>query len=193
MRMRTGVFLAGLSALLVLSLGYGTTAQQSQVQPLSRVGVMGVMKIIENSKKNADHIAQSQAEQKKRIEELRTLDRELVLEKDQLKTFLPGTDDYLEQAKLVGSKQVNLEALQNYYTQKYRSEERDWMEQLYKDILAAAQRIAEAKDLGMVFERSEPEYPIPAEQLIVTIKTHKLIYSKGCIDISDEVLAEIDK
>jgi Skp family chaperone for outer membrane proteins len=154
---------------------------------------MGVMKIIENSKRNADHIAQSQAEQKKRIEELRTLDRELVLEKDQLKTFLPGTDDYLEQAKLVGSKQVNLEALQNYYTQKYRSEERDWMEQLYKDILAAAQKIAEAKDLGMVFERSEPEYPIPAEQLIVTIKTHKLIYSKGCIDISDEVLAEIDK
>jgi hypothetical protein len=113
--MRTGVFLGALSALLVLSLGYGTTAQQSQVQPLIRVGVLNVMKIMEVSKKNTDHIAQSKAEQQKRILELRTLAQELDLEKEQLKTFLPGTDDYLEQAKLVGSKQVHLKVLQEHY------------------------------------------------------------------------------
>jgi len=193
MRTRTGVFLAGLSALLVLSLGYGTTAQQNQVQPLSRVGVVNVMKIMEVSKKNTEHIAQSKAEQQKRIQELRALDQELALEKDQLKTFLPGTDDYLEQAKIVGSKQVNLEALQNHYQQKSQAETRDWMEQLYKDVLAAAQKIAEAKELTMVLDQSEPAYPIPAEQLFATIRTRTLIYSKGCVDISDEVLAEIDK
>ena len=193
MRMRTGVFLAGLSALLVLSLGYGTTAQQNQVQPLSRVGVMGVMKIMENCKRNEDHLAQSKAEQQKRIMELRALAQELELEKEQLKTFLSGTDDYLEQAKLVGSKQVTLEALNNHYTQKSQTETRDWMEQLYKDVLAAAEKIAEAKGLDMVFDRSEPSYPMSAEQLFSTIRTRTLIYSKGCIDISDEVLAEIDK
>ncbi len=193
MRMRTVVILCGLSGLLVLSLGHGTTAQQGQVAPSSRVGVVNVMKIIENSKRNAGHIVQKQAEQEEKIRELRTLARALELEKDQLKTFLAGTDDYLAQAKLVGTKQVHLEALQNHYTQKSRLEAGEWTERLYKDVLAVARRIAEAKDLDMVFDRTEPEYPIPAEQLIATIRTHKLIYSKGCIDITDEVLAEVDR
>ena len=125
--------------------------------------------------------------------ELRTLAQELDVEKAQLQTFRPGTDDYLKQAQLVGGKQVNLEALQEHYTQITRAKERDWTEQLYKDVLAAAQRVAEAKGLGMIFDCSEPEYPIPAERLFMAISTHKLIYSKGCIDIHDEVLAEIDK
>jgi Skp family chaperone for outer membrane proteins len=193
MRIRTGVLLGCLSALLVLSLGYGTKAQQGQIAPLSRVGVFSVMKVMQNCQKNTDHITVAQAEQKKMSLELRTLAQELEMEQSQLKTIRPGTEDYLQQAKSAGNKQVNLEALQDYYTKLTRAKERDWTEQLYKDVLAAAQRVAEAKELGMVFDQSVPEYPVPADRLFMAISTHKLIYSKGCIDINDEVLAEVDK
>ena len=193
MRIRTGVLLCCLSALLVSSLGYGTKAQQGQTPPLNRVGVFSVMKIMQNCQKNTDHITVAQAEQKKMSLELRTLAQELELGKAELKTIRSGTEDYMLKAKSVGNKQVHLEALQDYYTQLTRAKERDWTEQLYKDVLAAAQRVAEAKGLGMVFDQSEPEYPLPADRLFVAISTHKLIYSKGCIDIYEEVLAEVDK
>ena len=193
MRIRTVMLLCALSALLVLSFGYGTMAQPGQVGPLSQIGVINIMKVLQTCQKNTDHIAEVQAEGKKLSAELRMLAQELDVEKAQLKTFIPGTDDYLEQAKVVGAKQVNLEALQEHYTQQTRSKERDWTEQLYKDVLAAVQKVAEAKGLGMVLDKSEPEYPIPADRLFVTINTHKVLYSEGCIDITDEVLAEVDK
>lgn len=193
MRTRTGVMLGASSVLLVLSLGHGTRAQQDQVQPLSRVGVVNVMKIMQDCKRNADHIAESQAEAKKLNRQLLALDKELDLEKAKLKTFLPGTDDHLEQAKRVGSQQVHLKVLQEHYLQKAQAQERDWQELLFKDVLAAAQKTAEARGLDMVFNRSEPEYPIPADRLFMAISTHKLIYSRGCIDITDEVIAEIDR
>lgn len=193
MKIRTVLLLCALSGLVVLSLGYGTMAQQGQAGPLRQVGVINLMKVLQTCQKNTDHITEAQAEGKKMSLELRALAQELDVEKAQLKTFMPGTDDYLEQAKLVGTKQVNLEALQEHYTQQTRSNERDWQEQLYKDVLAAVQKIAEARGLDMVLDKSEPEYPIPADRFYVAISTHKVLYSKGCVDITAEVLAEIDK
>lgn len=193
MRIRTVLLLGSLSAMLVLSLGYGTMAQQGQPVPLTKVGVVNVMKILQTCQRNTDHITEAQAEQKTMSLELRTLAQELDVEKAQLKTFLAGTDDYLTQAKLVGSKQVHLETLQEHYTQLTRAKERDWTEKLYKDVLAAVQKVAEAKGLGLVLDQSEPVYPIPADRLLMTVSTHKVLYSKGCVDITNEVLAEVDK
>lgn len=193
MRWQTGAILGGFCTLLILSLDHGTVAQQNQTVALNRIGVVSVMNIMQNCKKKKDHDVKVQAEYKKLDLELRTLAEELDVEKAQLETFLRGTDDYLEQAKLVGTKQVSLEALREHYTQQTRSKERDWTEQLYKDVLAAVQKVAEAKGLGMVLDRTEPVYPISAERLLGTINTHKLVYSKGCVDITDEVLVEIDK
>ena len=91
--------------MLVLSLGYGSMAQPGQTGPLSQVGVVNVMKVLQTCKRNTDHIAEAQAEGEKLTLELRTLAQELDVEKAQLKTFVRGTDDYLAQAKLVGAKQ----------------------------------------------------------------------------------------
>ena len=193
MRFRAGVILGGLCTLLIWSLEHTTVAQPNQIVPLNRIGVVSVMRILQNCKRQIDHKAKAQAEYKELERELRKLAQELDVEKAQLATFLPGTDDYLEQKERVGTKQVHLEALQEHYTQQTQEKERAWTEQLYKDILAAAQKIAEAKGLGLVFERSEPVYPIPAENLFATVNTHKLIYCQGCIDITDAVRAEIDK
>lgn len=179
--------------MLVLSLGYGTMAQPGQTGPLSQVGVVNIMKVLRTCQKNMDHITEVQAESEKLSAELRMLAQELDVEQAQLKTFVRGTDDYLAQARSVGSKQANLEALQDHYTQMTRAKERDWTEQLYRDVLDAVQKVADAQGLGMVLDKSEPEYPIPADRLVVTISTHKVLYSKGCVDITNEVLAEVDK
>ena len=193
MRMRTVVLLGGVAALLVLSLGYGTMAQPGQTGPLSQVGVVNIMRILRTCQKNMDHIAEVKAESEKLSAELRMLAQELDVEKAQLQTFVRGTDDYLAQAKSVNSKQANLEALQEHYTLMTRAKERDWTEQLYRDVLAAVEKVADAKGLGMVLDKSEPEYPIPADRLVVTISTHKVLCSKGCVDITAEVLVEVDK
>ena len=45
-----------------------------------------------------------------------------------------------------------------------------------------------------MFERSEPDLSeVSATGLLMTMQTHKLLYSDGCIDITEEVMARLDK
>ena len=53
--------------------------------------------------------------------------------------------------------------------------------------------LAEKRGLDLVLEGSEPELSdTTAESLVMSIRTHKLLYSGGCEDITDEVMARLD-
>jgi len=46
----------------------------------------------------------------------------------------------------------------------------------------------------VVFEVDEPEFPFGSgEQLMMSIQTHKVLYSAGCEDLTSEVVAGLDK
>ncbi|NIP24938.1 MAG: hypothetical protein GWN67_11615 [Phycisphaerae bacterium] len=65
---------------------------------------------------------------------------------------------------------------------------------IYSDILHQAREIAQNMDLDLVLESSEA-YPAEANQrqLELAMMTHKLLYSNGCIDITDIVIERLGK
>jgi Skp family chaperone for outer membrane proteins len=65
---------------------------------------------------------------------------------------------------------------------------------IYTDILRIVNEVAQQKGLDLVLEKNEPELldSTPANELMLTIRTHKVLYSGGCVDITDEVIARLD-
>ena len=54
-------------------------------------------------------------------------------------------------------------------------------------------RLPKEKGLDLVFENSEPELSaLNANELELIMGTHKLLYSGGCLDITDEVMTRLD-
>jgi len=194
MKSKTTMTLGCMSILLVLMFNLGIRAQQdSSVDPLHRVGVVSVMAVIQQCQANTDYIAALNAEQEKMIREQQKEDADLKAEAQILNTMVDGTDDYNKQKFMVFNKQATLQARAEYNKQYLTAKDMKWRSQLYKNILAAVSKVSEAKGLTMVFERTEPSFPIPSEGFAVTVSTHKLIYSKGCVDITSDVIAEIDQ
>jgi Skp family chaperone for outer membrane proteins len=110
---------------------------------------------------------------------------------------VPGTSDHLAQYELLLQKQASLKALQEFNNQKRGLSQQRWAEKIYKEILRITNEVAATKGLDLVLERNEPTFPMPAaDQLMMTLNTHKVLYGLyggGCQDITDEIIAELDK
>ena len=56
------------------------------------------------------------------------------------------------------------------------------------------QEVAKKKKLDLVLEKNELEFPSAnASELMMEIRTHKVLYSSGCVDLTDEVIATLDE
>ncbi len=54
--------------------------------------------------------------------------------------------------------------------------------------------MAAQKGLNLVLGADEPEFPFQRyEELVMTLGTHKVLYHEGCVDLTNEVIAELDK
>ena len=158
-----------------------------------KVGIVSVREIFEKGKRNTNYREQAQAEQQKLIAELEKLEKEIDAQRAGLKTLVRGSEDYLELSREIMEKEANLQAQQEFYKQQLALKDQKWTEDLYKDILAAAKEIADAKGLDMVFESDQITLPAPsANELMLTIRTHKILYYKDALDITDEVMEKVD-
>ena len=162
--------------------------------PDSRIGVVSIRKIFQDCKRNAKYRQEATAEQDKVIAELKKLSKEIEAERAGLQTLKAGSDDHLALMKEILAKQANLQALQEFHKQQIALKDQKWTEELYKDILREVREVAEQKSLDLVFEKDEVELPaLSANELMLTIRTHKLLYSGGCLDVTDEVTARLDE
>lgn len=193
MKATTAAALCIAAGLVVFSVGYSGHAQQPAADPLSRIGVVSVMKILRDCQRQAAHDKEVAAEQEKLNAELSEMNQKLAKENDQLKTFKPGTPEHLDLYKSMAEGQARLRALQEYYQNASTLKDKQWTEQLFKDIVEATAKIAEQKGMALVLERTEPEYPIPAERFFLAVASYKVLYAKGCVDLTAEVQAVVDK
>jgi len=196
MKIKTIIFvlLAAVAALNVAILWAEEGRAGSQKDaPAVRIGVVCVRRVFEGCKRNVLYRQQAGAEQSKIIAELEKLSREIEAERAGLKVLKKGSSDYLTAMKQLLTKQARLQAQQEFGKQQMELKDQQWTEQLYKDILRYTQEIAEQKGLGLVFGKDEVELPAPSpNELMMTIRTHKLLYSGGCLDITADVLARLD-
>ncbi|MCH8215302.1 MAG: OmpH family outer membrane protein [Planctomycetes bacterium] len=193
MKFKTTIVLCCLSTLLVLAMGHQSPAQQNSVAPWNQIGVVSVMKVLRLSQKNTEHFKKVQAEQNGWRAELQKEAQELQADEASLKTMRPGSEDHFAHFRGMLMKQAKLEATEKFYNQMASAKGREWTEKMYQEVLAAVSEVAREMGLKMVFERTEPEFPLPNEQALASaMNTHKLLFDDGLVDISDQVIDKID-
>jgi Skp family chaperone for outer membrane proteins len=168
----------------------------SSAQPSERVfniGVVSVERVLRDCKATANFREQLAADNKKMTAE----EEKLSLEIKALSTGLQsgalkvGSSDYLAQYKEMLQKQAELDALKEFNPRQSALKQQQWTGGLYKKILQTTKELALEKDLILVLEKSEPEFPVQTD-LGMIIGTHKVIYSGGCLDITNDVIARLD-
>jgi Skp family chaperone for outer membrane proteins len=194
MKFKTSLLVLLIGVFLVLSAGYEHGFAQPGGSGSGKIGVISVRQIFEQSKKNADYREQTGKEQQAIVADLEQLQAEIESSKARLNTLKPGSEDYLNAMKELMEKQAMLEAQKQYQEQRMGLKDQRWTEDLYKQILAVTQQVAAEKGLDLVLEQGRVEFPSASpNELMLTIRTHKLLYSEGCVDITDEVMARMDE
>ncbi|MFH1370669.1 MAG: OmpH family outer membrane protein [Planctomycetota bacterium] len=158
-----------------------------------KIGIVSVRRIFQDCKRNVKYRRELAAERDKLGIELERLSKEIDLDKTGLKTLKPGSPDYLSAMKEVLEKQARLQAQQEFFKRQMDIREQAIIESLFNDVVNATAEVAKEKMLDLVLEKSEPELPAAnSNELMLTISTHKVLYSAGCEDVTDAVLAKVD-
>ena len=174
------------------SFEYGRAKSKKDFVP-PRIGIVDTSMIHENTKKRAVFEDTIQAENQKISAELQMISKEVELLNADLKTRKFGSEDYMSLMQQIMNKQANLQAQEKFYEQQLLMKTQRWTEELYVKILQAVEKVAKDNGLDMVFERDQIELPAAsANELIMSLKMHKLLYSAKHLDLTDEVLAELD-
>ena len=193
--MKTKVMvLSFLIGLVVLFVGYEYSwAEQEVDKPSSKIGVVSIQRIFQECKRNAKYEEESAAERNKLNAELEKLSKEVEAEEAGLKTLKPGSGARMAQVKEVLIKRAHLQAEQEFYKRQIELKYQRWIEELYKDILQETSVVAEQKGLDLIQVKDEIEFPaLSVNDAMMAIRTHKLLYSGGCLDITDEVMTRLD-
>ncbi len=179
---------------VILLVGYEVSAAKTKTTKRGfSAGVVSVRKIFQECKRNVKYREESKAEQEKLIAELSKLNAEVEAGKAGLRTLKPGSSDHMSQMKSVLEKEASLQAQQEFYKQQLEMKDQRWTEELYKDILRIVAKVAEQKGLDLVLEKDEVDFPsMNANDLMLTIRTHKVFYNGGCTDITKAVMGQLD-
>ncbi len=191
--MKTKVMVPGCLIFCVLLLsGYEYTSAQPG-EPASKIGVMSVERVLRDCKATAKYREQMKAEGDKVAAEMDALSKEIQALKAglQLGTLKIGSSDYFKQHWELAQKQAELDARKEYIPNQQMLQQQLWTQEIYQKILQAAKDMGAEKGLILVLEKSEPEFPIQSDFGLI-IGTHKVLYSDGCPDITDDVLARMD-
>ncbi len=188
------MLLSGLIVAAVLSVGYESSGSaKTKAEGGLMIGVVSVRRVFQECESNAKYKEVSRAEGEKLIADLSKLEAEIEAEKAGLNTLKPGSSDHTSQMSVVLEKQANLRAKEEFYKQQMELKDRQWTEDLYKLLLQEVGEVAKKKELDLVFDKDEVNFPsLSINDLMLTIRTNKLLYSGGCLDITSDVIAQLN-
>ncbi len=194
MKTRT-ILLSCMTCTIILATGfeYGQ-AQQKADTSSTKIGIVSILKILGNCKRSIAHRTEFNSEQRKIIEELEKFSEELKAQENMLGALKQDSSDYLEQREEFIRKRASLEAQQAFSKEQAVLKEYRWRKELYQDILRITGELAEQKGLDVVLEKDEIDISaLGVNEFNQTFITNKVLYSGGCMDITDEVIARLDK
>ena len=177
---------------IVFLFGYEYTSAQP-AEPASRIGVVSVERVLRDCKATAKYREQMKAEGDQMSAEMDKLSKEIQALKAglQLGTLKIGSSDYFKQHWELAQKQAELDALKEFNPNQQMLQQQLWTQEIYQKILRVTKEVGAEKNLILVLEKSEPEFPVQSDFGLI-IGTHKVLYSDGCPDITDDVLAKLD-
>jgi len=192
--MKRAVF-AGVMAVVVFAAAYQYgVAQPTASTTAGKIGIVSIRTVFRDSKINAKYRANALAERSRLVSEEEKLDSEIKAQEAGLKALKVGSPDHIAQIKEIYDKRAKAEAGKQFNGQQRLLRDQRWTEDLYRETLTIVRDLAQKKGLIMVMEVDEPEFPVEsADELMMALQTHKVLFSGGCVDLTAEVTAEIDK
>jgi len=174
--------------------------KQTQLQSESKqsgaglkVAIVNIQKVFQGCKKGTTYRQEAIAEQDKVIAEMDKLSKEIEAKKAGIKTLKEDSSDYMTMARELFEEQADYQARQEFYKQQMELKDKLWTKELYQDVLRIAGDIAKEKGLDLVLREDEIDFSeTNASELGLSMRVHKLLYSGGCLDITDEMIARLD-
>jgi Skp family chaperone for outer membrane proteins len=194
MKIKTAI-LGCLMGIVVLLLVHEYSMAQVKPNDITLpIGIVDVRRALRECKATEKYRERTNAENSKMDAEEQQTTREIQALAAGLRALKPDTSDYLSQFKEYLQKQANLKAMQEFNPRQKALKHQQWTQKLYQEILRLTKVLAAEKGLPLVLGSDEPQFPIQQyEELAMTLSTHKVLYSNGCLDLTDEVIAELDK
>jgi Skp family chaperone for outer membrane proteins len=194
MKIKTTILGCLMGVVVLLLVHEYSMAQVKNNDTVLPIGIVDVRRALRECKATAKYRERTNTENRKTDAEEEQLSREIQALAAGLRALKPGSSDYTTQYMEYLQKQANLKTLQEFNPQQKALKHQLWTQELYKEILRITKVLAAEKELPLVLESDEPEFPIQRyEDLAMTLSTHKVLYSNGCIDLTDEIIAELDK
>ncbi|HBG78233.1 MAG TPA: hypothetical protein DDW84_05205 [Phycisphaerales bacterium] len=187
-------------AIILTGLQYSQAAKDKPAA-MVKIGVVSIKDVFEKCLMKQTVEKNLSAEGDKKFNELKKLEETIEVDKAALSKRKQDSADYMTMLKALMLKQSELEAQKEYYQQELTVMEMQGKEKIYRKILEVITILAKEKGLDMVFSRddnylnrpdSSPAAESPTE-LVLTTKTHKLLYFNPEFDITAEALTAMDK
>jgi len=191
----TNVVMYVLAAAFVLAAAGATrpSAQAKIPSAPAKIGVMNLNQVLQGSKKHKAWQEKMNEEEKTIKAELDKLRSELDFINKDLKTLKEGSPDYTKLMRELAEKDGVAAAKEKYYEQEMTYKVKAWTEALYQDIVARVADVAKKNGLDIVLSSEEVEIPsLSMRELLLDIKTNKVLYRSDSLDITSEVLAALD-
>jgi len=194
MKIKTAVLICLISLMVLLLVHEYSMAQIKTNDTTLPIGVVDVRRALRDCSATAKYRERTDAENSKMENEEKDLTRKIQALALGLRALKPNSTDYMEQYKEYLQKQGELKTMQEYNPRLKATKHQQWTEALYQEILRITKVLAAEKGLALVLEGDEPQFPIQQyEELAMTLNTHKVLYNNGCLDLTEEVIAELDK
>ena len=191
MKSRTMVMFGVICAVALLgTLGYSGAAPPAG--SASKIGVVSIRTVFDKTRQQVQYQTQAVAKRSRDRAQLESLAKEIKSLEDDMNTRKQGTPDYLNLMQTVLQKRAVFEGQQEFLKQQTMLENKLWMEKLYEATLKTVKALAQEEGLELVLERTEPKFPISSDELMATFSTHKVLYSGGNVDLTDEVISRLD-
>ena len=189
------MIICSLAGAIILAMGYDYLhAQPNRAGSGLKVGVVSVQRALRNCQATIKFRDKIMAEKERSDAEEEKLAQEGKALAASLTAYKPGSSDHMKQLKEMLQKQNELKTLQELNPRQRALKEMQWTQTLYQEILRIAKELGAAKGLNLVLEGNQPQFPFQRyEDLVMTLSTHKVLYSDGCVDLTNEVIAQLDK
>lgn len=192
--------LVAAASMAIIGLQYSQAAKDRSIGP-PKIGVVSVREVFEKCAMKTAVEKDLTAHGDKRFEELKKLEEDINADKAALSKRKENSDDYLEMMQSLMVKQSQIEAQKEFFQQELTVKEMQGKEKIYRKILEVIASIAKKKGFDIILSRDDnylnnPDTSAPAQsptELVLTTKTHKLLYFNPDLDITAEVLAAMDK
>ena len=169
-------------------------AQPLANEPSSNIGVIHIDKALQNCQATVKFKERTDKERSEMLSEEGSLTGQIQGLKEGLQALVPNSPAWLAQYRDMLQKESELKALKELNPQIRAMRAHQWMEKIYPEILRITKELGAKKGLALVLAVEEPVFPMQQpQQLSAAIQTHKVLYSGGCVDLTTEVIAELDK